>query len=529
MKTTFDYIIIGAGPAGVQLAYFLSQKGRDYAVLERNTQSGSFFETFPRHRMLISINKIHTGSADPEFNMRHDWNSLLTNGPGVRFGIYDQAYFPRAENLVRYLNDFANAHRLNIHYNTMIEGVSRENDGFRIVTAQGGAYWSRYVIVATGLSKPNIPPIPGIDLAENYNDMSIDRAEFVNQRVLIIGKGNSAFETADHLIPVASIIHLVSPRPLAMAWATHYVGNLRAVNNNILDTYQLKSQNAILDADVLGIRKNGDRLLVSVRYVHAEDEIEEIAYDRVLCCTGFRVDTAIFDASCRPALTLNDRYPQLTQEFESVDQPGLYFAGTLTHSLDYRKATSGFIHGFRYNVRALSRIFDHTHHHEPLQGCRLACDADALATHILDRVNRSGGLWQQPGFMGDALVCNDNTVTCIEEMPLGYIKATSRAAGTEVFVVTLEYGEAITGDLFNVTRIHRENIEQAHRSQFLHPVVRYVRNGEVQDEHHVIEDLEAKWVEDEHFAPLSAALESWIVQHNAAIPVAPAYSIRTAM
>ena len=120
MKTTFEYIIIGAGPAGVQLAYFLSQKGRDYAVLERNARAGSFFETFPRHRMLISINKIYTGSTDPEFNMRHDWNSLLTDGPGIRFGAYDQEYFPSADNLVRYLNDFATEHQLNIHYDTAI-------------------------------------------------------------------------------------------------------------------------------------------------------------------------------------------------------------------------------------------------------------------------------------------------------------------------------------------------------------------------------------------------------------------------
>ena len=29
--------------------------------------------------------------------------------------------------------------------------------------------------------------------------------------------------------------------------AQHYVGDLRAINNNVLDTYQLKSQTAIAD------------------------------------------------------------------------------------------------------------------------------------------------------------------------------------------------------------------------------------------------------------------------------------------
>ena len=31
-----------------------------------------------------------------------------------------------------------------------------------------------------------------------------------------------------------------------MSWATHYVGDLRGINNELLDTYQLKSLDALL-------------------------------------------------------------------------------------------------------------------------------------------------------------------------------------------------------------------------------------------------------------------------------------------
>lgn len=34
--------------------------------------------------------------------------------------------------------------------------------------------------------------------------------------------------------------------------------------------------------------------------------------------------------------------------YESVENPHMYFAGTNTHSLDFRKSAGGFIHGFRY-------------------------------------------------------------------------------------------------------------------------------------------------------------------------------------
>ncbi|MEU8386157.1 NAD(P)-binding domain-containing protein, partial [Streptosporangium sp. NPDC048865] len=57
-----DYVVIGAGPAGLQLGYFLGREGRSYLILEAGPGPGTFFRTFPRHRQLISINKRHTGS-----------------------------------------------------------------------------------------------------------------------------------------------------------------------------------------------------------------------------------------------------------------------------------------------------------------------------------------------------------------------------------------------------------------------------------------------------------------------------------
>ena len=54
-----DYLVIGAGPAGLQAAYFLKHFGLDYAVVEASAQAGSFFRRYPRGRRLISINKRH--------------------------------------------------------------------------------------------------------------------------------------------------------------------------------------------------------------------------------------------------------------------------------------------------------------------------------------------------------------------------------------------------------------------------------------------------------------------------------------
>ena len=54
--------------------------GQDYRIVEKSEGVGSFFESYPRHGQLISLNKRFTASADTEFNLRHDWNSLLGAG-----------------------------------------------------------------------------------------------------------------------------------------------------------------------------------------------------------------------------------------------------------------------------------------------------------------------------------------------------------------------------------------------------------------------------------------------------------------
>ena len=70
-------IIIGAGPAGIQLASYFKEEGIDYLILERTQLCGSFFNVYPHSGKLISINKKYTGNDNSDFNLRHDWNSLL--------------------------------------------------------------------------------------------------------------------------------------------------------------------------------------------------------------------------------------------------------------------------------------------------------------------------------------------------------------------------------------------------------------------------------------------------------------------
>lgn len=501
-----DFIIIGAGPAGLQLGYFLQRAGRDYLILEAGEAPGTFFRKYPRHRTLISNNKVYTGFEDTEINLRWDWNSLLSDSDEMLFKNYSKEYFPKADQFVRYLGDYATHFKLNVKCSTSVVEVAKEGAVFRLTGAGGEVYRCKRLVVATGFTRPYVPPIPGIELSENYCDVSVNSEDFINQKVLILGKGNSAFETADNLVATAAVIHIASPNSVKLAWKTHFVGHLRAVNNNVLDTYQLKSQNALLDATVDSIRKREDgKFVVNVSYAHAGGEREELVYDRVITCTGFRFDASIFEEDCRPRLTIKDRFPEQTSEWESVNVEDLYFAGTLTQMRDFKKTTSGFIHGYRYNARALSRILSRKYYGEEWPGRALAADAESLTGAVIARVNRTSALWQQFGFLCDLIVVShdEGRAQYYEEMPVDYVRDSEFGANDHYYTVTLEYGpEEAFEDPFSAKRIARDDAGRSHQSNFLHPIIRRFSGGQMVSEHHIIEDLAAEWVEDVHVKPL---------------------------
>jgi thioredoxin reductase len=496
-----DYLVIGAGPAGLQLAYLLQQAGHDYLVLESGASAGTFYRTFPRHRRMISINKPHTGWTDTEKQLRVDWNSLLSDDPALRFTRYTGRYFPHADDYVRYLGDFARG--LNVRYGYQVTRVARAGRGFHVTCANGETFEADRVVVATGFGAMNVPPIPGIETTEWYTDVSIDAAEFADQRVFIVGKGNSAFETADHLTEHAAVIHVAGPRAINFAWRTHFIGHLRAVNNNFLDTYQLKTQNMVLDGDILNIERRADDYLVTFSYAR-RDKVVQLAYDRVITCTGFKMDSSIFADDCAPQLTINDRFPALTNEWESVNVPGLYFAGTLTQSRDFKKYTSAFIHGFRYGIRAFVHMLEQKYHGVEWPYRRVSGAngiPDGIADAILARINRTSGLFQQFGFMCDVVTPDGQYY---EEMPLDYVPF------ADCFTVSLEYGaghDAI--DPFDVEAGRAWEADTSHDDRYLHPVVRRRLGYEVVATCRLPEDICNDWTDEKLYrAPLRAFVEA---------------------
>jgi thioredoxin reductase len=500
MNTKVDYLIIGAGPAGLQLAYFFEKNQRDYLILDKGSKAGNFFNEYPRHRTLISINKVYTGTDNKDENMRWDWNSLVSDSDDLLFKNYSKRYFPPADVILDYLDDYAQHYNLNIKYNTTVTNVSKKEGEFILTDSEGNEYNGKRLIVATGVSKEYKPGIPGIELCETYATHSIDPEDYVNKRVMIVGKGNSAFETADHLTETAAVIHICSPESIEFAWQTHYVGNLRAVNNNFLDTYQLKSQNAVIDASIRKIEKHNGKYMAHIDYSHAKGQSAVIEYDHIIFCTGFMFDSSIFDDSCQPASMMMGKLPTQTSEWESVNVPDLYFAGTLMAACDFHKTMSGFIHGFRHNIETLAHVLEQKYHDNPWPSDQLEKTPQAVVDKIIKRVTTAPAIFLQPGFLGDVFVVDDenNTVAYHPDVRMDFVPESQFSKNDHYYTVSLEYGH-FDGDPFSVDR--DPDPDKGDEAPYLHPIIRRFKQGMPVTEHHINDDLENAWHKEIYTKP----------------------------
>ncbi len=513
--THYDYLIIGVGPAGLQMGYFLGQAKRHYLILEAEPGPGSFYAEHPRHRTLLSINKPYNLYPEADFNLRHDWNSLLCDDEVMLFKHYSEELYPAADELYRYLQDFACHYNLNIQYNTQVSSVHKdEASRFVLTDREGSVYTGQRLLMATGAVKPNIPEhIEGIEHALGYEDHPLDRAMYKNKKVGIIGRGNAAFEVANHLAGSAGVLHmLLGGKNVKHAWQTHFVGDLRAINNTVLDMYQLKSLHTTLGFNLLKIDKNPDGTLVAtveVQHPHWDPPCTlriQVHYDYMIRCTGWKyVTTDLFVPDCTPAVDAKSKYPALSAAWEST-VPDLFYMGAAMAGRD-RQAASGFIHGFRYNIRTLFHLLEERYHGVPLPSQEFSYenedDLKQLAHFLVKRISITSALYQLFGFLCDVMVFTPGKVTYYYELPVAWVHEREDIISNEhVLINTLEYGfHNYDSRLQSGNFIYAADPNKLECSAFLHPIFRSYSKGKLIEEMYGSESLMVRYdqPEDELF------------------------------
>jgi hypothetical protein len=226
------------------------------------------------------------------------------------------------------------------------------------------------------------------------------------------------------------------------------------------------------------------------------------------------MDTSVFDPSCRPEMVPSGRMPATGPDWQSTTIDGLYFAGTIAQARDFKRASSAFIDGFRYNLRTLTALLRERYDEVPLAHDVVPLDPDRLTALVLDRVNWSSALWTQFEYLCDVLVVDEATgrVQHYVDLPEDYAVARFRDE-PHFYTVALRWGREDYPDAFAIER--HPDPSRAAESAFIHPVVRRYRGSAVGSavvaELHLLEDLLAQWRRPgRHVAPLRSFFDQLV-------------------
>jgi indole-3-pyruvate monooxygenase len=206
MTFTCVVLIIGAGPAGLATAACLARRSVPFVVLEREDCAGSLWKKMTYDRLHLHL-------------PRHYCELPLLPFPES----YPQ--YPSRDQFVAYLDNYAKLFHINPMCNTTVTSAEFAAPlGSWIVTAQHGVsklsckFTAKTLVVATGENGEAV--VPFLSGQEEFAGKVIHAKDyrnghnFKNQKVLVVGSGNTGMEISLDLANFGTLPTLVARSPV---------------------------------------------------------------------------------------------------------------------------------------------------------------------------------------------------------------------------------------------------------------------------------------------------------------------------
>jgi putative flavoprotein involved in K+ transport len=345
-------VVLGAGFAGLGTAAMLERRGVPTLVLERSSRVAESWR----------------GRYD---SLRLNTPRSLSTLPGHRL---PRRYgrWPRRDQLVEYLEDYAREMRLRIRFDAEAQRIERRDGGWAASTSVGEVD-ARAVVVATGYDRnPKLPEWPGREsfAGELIHASAYRQPEpYRGKDVLVVSAGNTGSEVAYELVesgaarvrtamrtppnifprewlgvPLALTVRYADPMPLAL---TDRLGHVmqRMIYGDLgryglpkppigfASNLKLRHVSPTIDAGfVAAVKARRIELVAAVEAFDGSDVIladgSRIQPDAVIAATGY-------SRGLEPLVghlgVLNDAgEPRHNGVPRHPDTPGLYFNGYLT-------------------------------------------------------------------------------------------------------------------------------------------------------------------------------------------------------
>jgi len=178
------------------------------------------------------------------------------------------------------------------------------------------------VVFASGYYDHPVPlGVPGEDLPHVHHYYGEPHIHY-RKRVVIVGGGNSAAESALEMFRAGAHVTIVHRRPQLKSTIKYWV------RPDIENRIKQGSIAARFNSCVMEIRPTE----VVVSGEDEPDKVVELPADAVYLLTGYRADTELM---CRAGILLNDRQaPVHDPETFETNVPGIFVAGGATAGID---------------------------------------------------------------------------------------------------------------------------------------------------------------------------------------------------